>query len=81
MTRICVTGASGFIGRVLAERWRADGAEVVGVDRVEDRDRGVVAGDVSDPDHSDAHTEASRAPCGDSAISTEMHAAREAAPR
>jgi nucleoside-diphosphate-sugar epimerase len=49
MIRVCVTGASGFIGRVLAERWRAEGAEVVGVDRVDDPDRGVVAGDISEP--------------------------------
>ena len=49
MARICITGASGFIGRVLAEHWRATGAEVVGVDRVEDPERGVVAGDVSQP--------------------------------
>jgi nucleoside-diphosphate-sugar epimerase len=48
-TRIFITGASGFIGRVLAERWRADGAEVTGVDRVEDAGRGVIAGDVSQP--------------------------------
>jgi len=47
--RVCITGASGFIGRTLADRWRASGAEVVGVDRVEDPQRGVVAGDVSQP--------------------------------
>jgi nucleoside-diphosphate-sugar epimerase len=47
--RICITGASGFIGRTLAERWRAAGAEVVGVDRVADAKDGVVAGDVSQP--------------------------------
>jgi nucleoside-diphosphate-sugar epimerase len=49
VTRVCITGASGFIGRRLAEQWRARGAEVVGIDRVEDPDRGVVAGDVSEP--------------------------------
>jgi nucleoside-diphosphate-sugar epimerase len=49
MTRVCITGASGFIGRTLAERWRALGVEVVGVDRVEDPKLGVVAGDVSQP--------------------------------
>jgi nucleoside-diphosphate-sugar epimerase len=49
MARVCITGASGFIGRVLAERWRAAGAEVVGIDRVEDPRRGVVAGDISRP--------------------------------
>ena len=49
MTKVCITGASGFIGRTLAERWRARGAEVVGVDRVEDPGSGVVAGDISQP--------------------------------
>jgi nucleoside-diphosphate-sugar epimerase len=49
VTRVCITGASGFIGRVIAERWRALDAEVVGVDRVDDPKRGVVAGDVSRP--------------------------------
>lgn len=47
--RVFVTGASGFIGRVLADRYRALGAEVVGVDTVADAERGVVAGDVSAP--------------------------------
>jgi nucleoside-diphosphate-sugar epimerase len=47
--RICITGASGFIGRRLAERWRASGAEVVGVDRAADPEHGVVAGDISRP--------------------------------
>jgi nucleoside-diphosphate-sugar epimerase len=49
MTRVCITGANGFIGRTLAERWRELGAEVVGVDLAEDRERGVLAGDVSQP--------------------------------
>jgi nucleoside-diphosphate-sugar epimerase len=49
MGRVCITGASGFIGRMLAERLRTDGEEVVGVDRVGDPQRGVVAGDVSRP--------------------------------
>lgn len=49
MTRVCITGASGFIGRTLAGRWRERGAEVVGIDRVEDSAHGVVAGDVSQP--------------------------------
>jgi nucleoside-diphosphate-sugar epimerase len=47
--RICITGASGFIGRTLAERWRALGVEVVGVDLAEDPVRGVVGGDISQP--------------------------------
>jgi nucleoside-diphosphate-sugar epimerase len=49
LTRVCITGASGFIGRTLAERWQALGAEVVGIDLHEDPERGVVAGDISRP--------------------------------
>ena len=49
MTRVCITGASGFIGRTLAERWRAPAPRWSGVDRVEDPERGVVAGDISQP--------------------------------
>jgi nucleoside-diphosphate-sugar epimerase len=49
VTRVCITGANGFIGRRLAEEWRARGADVVGVDRSADPERGVVAGDVSKP--------------------------------
>ena len=49
MTSVCITGASGFIGRTLAERWRTLGAEVRGVDVAPEPDRGVLAGDVSRP--------------------------------
>jgi nucleoside-diphosphate-sugar epimerase len=49
VTRVCITGASGFIGRGLAERWREQGADVVGVDQVPDPSAGVLAGDVSRP--------------------------------
>lgn len=49
MSRVCITGASGFIGRALAGSFRARGAEVVGVDRVADADAGVAAGDISRP--------------------------------
>ena len=49
MTRVCITGASGFIGRTLGERWREQGAEVVGIDLAADPARGVVAGDLSQP--------------------------------
>jgi nucleoside-diphosphate-sugar epimerase len=48
-SKVCITGASGFIGRTLAQRWRARGAEVVGLDRVPDPDAGVQACDVSQP--------------------------------
>ncbi len=47
--RVMITGAGGFIGRTLADRLRADGAEVVGVDRVVNADAGIVAGDISQP--------------------------------
>lgn len=46
--RVFVTGARGFIGRAVAERFGADGAEVAGVDFTADRERGVVAGDVAE---------------------------------
>lgn len=46
---VFVTGAAGFLGRALLERFSADGWAVGGVDRVADRARGIVAGDVVDP--------------------------------
>jgi nucleoside-diphosphate-sugar epimerase len=47
--RVLVTGALGFIGRAVADRLVADGHAVVGIDRVADPGRGVVAGDTTDP--------------------------------
>jgi nucleoside-diphosphate-sugar epimerase len=47
--RVFITGASGFIGRALHARYTADGHEVLGCDLVADPQRGVVAGDVSEP--------------------------------
>ncbi|MEA2391700.1 MAG: hypothetical protein QOK31_1809 [Solirubrobacteraceae bacterium] len=47
--RVFVTGALGFIGRHLADRYRAVGAEICGVDLSADPARGVVAGDISRP--------------------------------
>ena len=44
--RVFITGARGFIGRTLADRLRAAGSEVCGVDRVADPVAGVIAGDV-----------------------------------
>jgi nucleoside-diphosphate-sugar epimerase len=44
--RVFITGALGFIGRRVAERYRAAGAEVVGVDQRGDAELGVVAGDL-----------------------------------
>jgi len=49
VSRVLITGASGFLGRALADRLRADGDEVVGIDRVADPARGVVLGDTTDP--------------------------------
>ena len=47
--RVFITGASGFIGRALCERYAADGHEVRGCDLVGDPERHVVAGDVAVP--------------------------------
>jgi nucleoside-diphosphate-sugar epimerase len=47
--RVFITGALGFIGRRLAERYRAAGADVVGVDVRADDAAGVVAGDLTQP--------------------------------
>jgi nucleoside-diphosphate-sugar epimerase len=44
--RVFITGASGFIGRALHERYATAGHEVSGCDLVADAKRGVVAGDV-----------------------------------
>jgi nucleoside-diphosphate-sugar epimerase len=46
MATIAVTGASGFIGAAVAERLRADGDEVIGVDLAGEPDRHA---DVADP--------------------------------
>jgi nucleoside-diphosphate-sugar epimerase len=45
--KVFVTGAGGFIGRAVAERFGAHGADVAGVDFAADPGRGVVAGDIS----------------------------------
>jgi nucleoside-diphosphate-sugar epimerase len=47
--RVFITGAAGFIGRALYDRYTADGHEVVGCDLAADPARGIVAGDVADP--------------------------------
>lgn len=47
--RVFVTGASGFLGRALCERYLADGHEVRGMDLAADSARDIVAGDVAVP--------------------------------
>ncbi len=44
--RVFITGAAGFIGRALYDRYAAEGHEVRGCDLVADADRGIVTGDV-----------------------------------
>ncbi len=47
---VLVTGAAGFVGARLVNRLRGEGHRVVGVDLRPDPGRGIVAGDVTDPD-------------------------------
>jgi len=47
-SKVFISGALGFIGSVLASRYRDEGAEVRGVDMRADPELGVVAGDVAD---------------------------------
>src|SRR4051812_37477957 len=47
-SKVFISGALGFIGSVLAERYRSDGAEVRGVDVRGEPSLGVVAGDIAD---------------------------------
>jgi nucleoside-diphosphate-sugar epimerase len=49
VTRILITGAAGFLGAALAARLRADGDEIVGIDRVADPAHSVTAGDTTTP--------------------------------
>ncbi len=44
-----ITGANGFMGRAVAQRYRSLGVEVRGVDLVADPRGGVVAGDIDEP--------------------------------
>src|SRR3954468_6699137 len=48
-SKVFISGALGFIGKVLADRYRAQGAEVRGVDLRADPALGVVAGDIGAP--------------------------------
>lgn len=47
--RVAITGASGFIGQAVGERYRSLGATVVGVDVKPDEAAGIVEGDTSVP--------------------------------
>src|SRR3954468_15695710 len=48
-SKVFISGALGFIGSVLAEHYRAEGAEVRGVDVRAEPSLGVVAGDIGEP--------------------------------
>lgn len=47
--RVFITGASGFIGRALYERYQSDGHEVRGCDLAADPLRDIVPGDIAEP--------------------------------
>lgn len=47
--RVFVTGALGFVGRALSDRYRSLGSDVIGVDVTADASCGVVAGDTCEP--------------------------------
>jgi len=53
--RVFVTGANGFIGRTLMERYRGLGAEVCGVDMNADAAWNVIAGDIAEAGAWQAH--------------------------
>jgi len=53
--RVFITGANGFIGRALAQRYRGYGCEVRGVDMTADPAWSVVAGDVREVDRWRSH--------------------------
>ncbi len=55
--RVFITGAAGFIGRALYDRYLADGHEPRGCDLVPDQSRNIVQGDVSGPGAWQAHAE------------------------
>lgn len=47
--RVFITGASGFIGRKLAERFAANGTATCGVDMIADPASDIVAGNIAEP--------------------------------
>ncbi|MFI8482820.1 NAD-dependent epimerase/dehydratase family protein [Pseudomonas sp. NPDC078700] len=48
---VFITGANGFIGRALFNRYKALGAQVRGMDLCADREHDIVAGDLTQPQH------------------------------
>jgi nucleoside-diphosphate-sugar epimerase len=55
--RVLVTGAAGFIGRALVERFRAEGSEVHGVDLIEANDETHLSADLTEPGGWQGHAE------------------------
>ncbi|MDX6606794.1 MAG: hypothetical protein QOD14_1334 [Solirubrobacterales bacterium] len=55
--RVLVTGAAGFIGRALVERFRALGSEVRGVDLLASDDAALIDGDVTEPGEWQRHAD------------------------
>src|SRR5947209_18999329 len=55
--RVFISGALGFVGQVLATRYRLLGSEVRGVDKVANTEQGVVAGNTALPGAWQAHAE------------------------
>ena len=47
--KVFITGAAGFIGKALSDKYRAAGAQICGIDFVADESRGIVVGDLSKP--------------------------------
>ena len=48
--RVFITGANGFIGKALAEKYRGLGAEIRGIDLVADAEAGIISGDLQQPE-------------------------------
>ncbi|WP_029655608.1 NAD-dependent epimerase/dehydratase family protein [Marinobacter daepoensis] len=55
--RVFITGANGFIGRTLFDRYKDLGCEVRGMDLQADPERDVIAGDLTKPQQWQAHAE------------------------
>jgi nucleoside-diphosphate-sugar epimerase len=56
-SKVFISGALGFVGSVLAERYREQGAEIRGVDLRADAGRGVLAGDIAEEGEWQQHAE------------------------